>query len=243
MSRRTPYLLQWAYGAVSIFFHLFYRKQPGLVVLTAFHGDGYRGNTRVLFESLLEHPTLKAVWLSRSPALVKRLSERFGKAVVCRTHSLAGLKMIARADVILLTHGTSDYPFIFLPRRALDHPDLPRPAHQARGVSSSGIRKPPRDSFIGLSFATVLNPSTYSCPALRLYRSFLPAGLILNPLNWPKPDSPAYDQLLGVGAAAITRSPADQRYSNPQGHSVRTNVPKARPHTMVSLSLIRTLMP
>jgi len=196
VSRRTPYLLQWAYGAVSIFFHLFYRKQPGLVVLTAFHGDGYRGNTRVLFESLLEHPTLKAVWLSRSPALVKRLSERFGKAVVCRTHSLAGLKMIARADVILLTHGTSDYPFIFLPRRAL----IIQTYHGLPTKRGEYLR-PASETPPGFLHRAILR---YRFKPIDVFLSSSPAvselftrRFNLEPTQLAETGFPAYDQLLG----------------------------------------------
>ncbi len=116
---KTAYPVQWAAGIFSWLYQLASLKDPETVALTSFHGDGYRGNTRILFERLCEHPILKPVWLSRNPQLVQQLKERFGDKRVCLTHSLTGIQTLSRASVIFLTHGTSDYPFMRLPRHAL----------------------------------------------------------------------------------------------------------------------------
>ncbi len=117
-SKKSSFPAQWLFGLISLVSHLFFKHEKGRIVLTSFHGDGYRGNTRVLFEELQNHSSLKPVWLSRNKCLVKKLQQKYGSTAACPAHSLAGLRAIGTADSILLTHGTSDYPFLYLPRRA-----------------------------------------------------------------------------------------------------------------------------
>jgi CDP-glycerol glycerophosphotransferase (TagB/SpsB family) len=101
-----------------VFFKLFIKQSPNLVILTSFHGDGYRGNTKVIFEALQNHPLFEAVWLSRDMGLVRELQSRFGKEKACLMHSLTGINQLGKARFILMTHGTSDYAFMKLPGRA-----------------------------------------------------------------------------------------------------------------------------
>jgi len=115
----TPYPLQWVGGLFSVIAPIFIKKNPNIVVLTSFHGDGYRGNTKILFEELLHHPTLKPVWLTRNKKVFSLISQKFGKENVCYTHSPMGLYRFAQASALLFTHGTSDFPYLRLPRRAL----------------------------------------------------------------------------------------------------------------------------
>jgi CDP-glycerol glycerophosphotransferase (TagB/SpsB family) len=116
---KTSYPVQWLYGIISLFYPLL----PGLnrqkVVLTSFHCDGYRGNTKVLFEKLINHPYLKPVWLSRNHEIVSRINQLYGDERAVLAHSLRGLRELATANFILFTHGTSDFPFLKLPGRAL----------------------------------------------------------------------------------------------------------------------------
>jgi hypothetical protein len=112
------YPRQLLYGWLSLLAPILTRPKPGRVVLSAFHGDGYRGNTAVLFEALLRHETLHPVWLSRNKGLVQALNRRFGPGCAFLTHSLDGLKTLAEAEFILFTHGTSDFPFMRMPARA-----------------------------------------------------------------------------------------------------------------------------
>ena len=116
---KTPYYMQWAAGAASIFYPNFTEKQNNLVVLTAFHGDGYRSNTKYLFEALLKHDDIEAVWATRNKSLVKDLQNKYGNKSAVLTHSLKGLKTISRTSTLIFTHGTSDFPFIRLPKRSL----------------------------------------------------------------------------------------------------------------------------
>lgn len=118
-SRKTAYPIQWAAGLLSCLLTGQIDKDPHRIVLTSFHGDGYRGNTRILFEKLCEHPVLKPVWLSRNPKLVGDLRMRFGDDRAGLMHSLSGIRTLQRAGAVFLTHGTSDYPFLRLPRHAL----------------------------------------------------------------------------------------------------------------------------
>ena len=118
-SPKTAYPIQWAAGLLSCLLSGKSDKDPHRLVLTSFHGDGYRGNTRILFEKLCEHPVLKPVWLSRNPKLVGDLRDRFGDNRAMLMHSLTGIRMLRQAGAVFLTHGTSDYPFLRLPRHAL----------------------------------------------------------------------------------------------------------------------------
>lgn len=117
--RKTPYPVQWAAGFLSAFMPRFCRRDPFRVVLTSFHGDGYRGNTSVLFEKLCNHAVLRPVWLSRNRDLVNELQAKFGEERACLTHSIRGMEMLAGTGAVFMTHGTSDYPFMYLPRHAL----------------------------------------------------------------------------------------------------------------------------
>jgi len=115
---KTAYLTQWFFGILSLFSRFFFKKDRNRVVLTAFHGDGFRGNTKALFLALQTHPTLKPVWLSRNEEVVQDLKHHYGVHAAFLTHSLSGLKLLGEANAIFLTHGTSDYPFMRLPRHA-----------------------------------------------------------------------------------------------------------------------------
>lgn len=115
---KTAYPLQWLFGLISTSMPLFVVKDEKSVALTSFHGDGYRGNTKVLFESLCSHPVLKPVWLSRDPVLISDLKDKFGSGRAALLHSADGLKALGSASALMITHGTSDFPFMRLPRRA-----------------------------------------------------------------------------------------------------------------------------
>lgn len=176
------YPWQWLSGLLSLCLPRLLRSQDNLVVLTAFHGDGYQGNTRELFEALRamngsakddgaahdsealrqvqaaaksgtgtnsnsdtrtgtntnsnsdtrtrtgtntgtgtgtgSQAPLQAIWLSRNPGLVRELQARYGSDSAAIMHSFVGLCALARARIVVFTHGTSDFPFLRLPRRA-----------------------------------------------------------------------------------------------------------------------------
>lgn len=120
--RRTPgnvtYVQQWFFGLVSILAPLFWRKKPGLVVCTSFHGDAFTGNTAVMFAQLQSHPSLNIRWLTRNRRLKVRLEEEFGANKVALIHSWEGVRLLTQAKAVLLTHGTSDYAFMRLPKNA-----------------------------------------------------------------------------------------------------------------------------
>jgi CDP-glycerol glycerophosphotransferase (TagB/SpsB family) len=114
----TPYFIQLLFGFLSFLTPFFVRQERNLVVLTSFHGDGYRGNTAVVYEALHGHAVLNAVWLSRNRTLVNDLKARYGVDSAELTHSFRGLRRLASAGFLMFTHGTSDFPFMFMPRRA-----------------------------------------------------------------------------------------------------------------------------
>jgi len=125
----TPRNPKWTYPKQWIFWPLSWlmakcvAQDPDLVVLTSFHGDGYRGNTRRLFEWLHARKGAgdcsgkRVVWLSRNKRLVAELQSRFGSDCAVYLHSLHGALLLVKSKVALLTHGTSDYPFMYIPAR------------------------------------------------------------------------------------------------------------------------------
>ncbi len=116
---KTSYPVQWLFGLFSLFFPLFSGLNRQKVVLTSFHCDGFRGNTKVLFEKLINHTYFKPVWLSRNRQIVSHINQHYGEERAFMAHSLRGLRELATANFILFTHGTSDFPFLKLPSRAI----------------------------------------------------------------------------------------------------------------------------
>ncbi len=118
LKHNTPLLVQLFWGCVSFFLSFSIKKSKKKVILTSFHGRGYRGNTAVIFEALINNPSLKPVWLTRNSSLYNSLKQRFGSEHVALMHSRRGVTELLSASVVLLTHGTSDYAFLRLPRNA-----------------------------------------------------------------------------------------------------------------------------
>jgi CDP-glycerol glycerophosphotransferase (TagB/SpsB family) len=116
---KTAYPIQWFAGIICWVYQKLTKSDPATIVLTAFHGDGYRGNTRVLFESLCSHSLLKPVWLSRNRNIVEQIRNQYGEERAELTHSWRGIKALSKAGALLFTHGTSDFPFMPLPKTAL----------------------------------------------------------------------------------------------------------------------------
>jgi CDP-glycerol glycerophosphotransferase (TagB/SpsB family) len=94
------------------------RARPGRIVLTSFHGRGYRGNPRVLFERLVELERFDPVWLSTDARIVDRVRRQFGPRRAHLTHSTSGVFALATARAVILSHGITDFPWLRLPRRA-----------------------------------------------------------------------------------------------------------------------------
>lgn len=120
---KWTYPKQWLFWPITWILSKFVAQDPDLVVLTSFHGDGFRGNTRRLIEWLYSEEGAskisgkKVVWLSRNRQLVNELQSVFGHSAAVYTHSLKGALLLVKSKVALLTHGTSDYPFMNLPKR------------------------------------------------------------------------------------------------------------------------------
>lgn len=118
---KWTYPKQWFFWPLTWVLAKFVSQDPNLVVLTSFHGDGFRGNTRRLFEWLHSKEgesklsNKKVVWLTRNKRLLQELKSSFGTDVVANAHSFKGALLLAKSRVALLTHGTSDYPFMRIP--------------------------------------------------------------------------------------------------------------------------------
>lgn len=119
LSTLFKYLYELTGGFLSLILPFFIRKDDRLVIFTSFHGYGYRGNTKRIYEELIRTHSLNGVWLSRDPQLTESLKKRFGNEKAEHMHSIRGLKKLAAASALLFTHGTSDFAFLFMPRRSL----------------------------------------------------------------------------------------------------------------------------
>jgi CDP-glycerol glycerophosphotransferase len=113
-----PWARVLAAGAASLVLPHCTRARAGRIVLTSFHGRGYRGNPRALFERLVGDVRLDPVWLSTEPRIVAQVRDRFGPHRAHLTHSAAGVVALATARAVVLSHGITDLPFLRLPRRA-----------------------------------------------------------------------------------------------------------------------------
>lgn len=73
-------------------------------------GDAFADNTKYLYlHTVANHPEIRAVWLSKNPAVVTQLQNRGYEAY--HAYSLHGLVANLRAGVVLLTQGLRDVNF------------------------------------------------------------------------------------------------------------------------------------
>lgn len=92
---------------------------PKRIVFTSFHGRGYRGNTKVIFEQLIKQNKLQPVWLSTNSKIINHIRRTYGEKHAFKIHSIQGLICLGETAAILFTHGTSDFPFMYLPRSSM----------------------------------------------------------------------------------------------------------------------------
>jgi CDP-glycerol glycerophosphotransferase (TagB/SpsB family) len=89
------------------------RKDPKIWVFGAIRGHKYTDNARYLFEYVNEHMDVKAVWLSRSPEVVKTVRAKGYRAFLFS--DAEGRSYARRAKVAVITHrgtnGNADLPY------------------------------------------------------------------------------------------------------------------------------------
>ncbi len=206
---KTPYPLQWLAGILSCWYTFGSRpsvpKDKSTVALTSFHGDGYRGNTRILFERMCDHPSLKPVWLSRNHKIVQKLKVQFGDERACLTHSLAGIKILNQASAVFLTHGTSDYPFMRLPRHALIIQ-----AYHGLPTKGGEYMRPGNNKRPGFFHRKILEyrfrPITHFLSSSPLVTGLFSTRFNIPPDRFLETGYPAYDALASYGASAHSSS-------------------------------------
>lgn len=82
-------------------------RRPDLWVFGAWHGHRYADNSRYLFEHVDRHaPDIRAVWISREPAIVAKVRRAGGEAHLA--WSPPGLWLCARASLVVLTAALRD---------------------------------------------------------------------------------------------------------------------------------------
>ncbi len=117
--KKTPTPMKLFFGALSLPLPYLLPSKVGSVVITSFHGRGYRGNPRILFEYLVEQGELQPMWLTTEPSIVTAIQNRYGEHRVALAHSCRGIWALARARAIVLSHGITDLPWLHLGRKAL----------------------------------------------------------------------------------------------------------------------------
>jgi CDP-glycerol glycerophosphotransferase len=143
--RKTWYPKQWLYGLLSCIYPIFRRvTAKQVVVFGAFHGDAYRGNTRILFEYFIEKGTHNPIWLSRNPDVVRSIQQLFGVDFAALLHTHKGLQSMRDATLVLYTHGTSDFPFVRIPGQARQfHTYHGLPTKRGEYMKPNGSETPP----------------------------------------------------------------------------------------------------
>jgi len=189
------YPRQWFFGVLSRILPYFVRQESDLIVLTAFHGDGFRGNTRRLFEWYWadradKTSSCRLVWLSRNQHVVESLRLKYGKQAAESLHSVRGAVLLAKSGTVLLTHGTSDFPFMWIPDRTKlvqTYHGLPTKRGEFMrmdGEPSPGLitrtvlnrRFQPIDLFLSSSdFVTQLFSARFNLPVDRFVKTGYPA--------------------------------------------------------------------
>ena len=193
------------------------RVEPRRVVFTSFHGRGYRGNPRVLFERMLEQGGWDPVWLATDPRIVAELRIRFGPACAHLTHSTTGVLALATAAAVVMSHGITDLPWLRLPRRAQRVQSwhglptkrgelMPEPGRRVTAWTRLQIRRRfgPFTAFLSSSpFVTRIYAKRFGLPASTFLELGYPAYDMLMRSPPPRldtrrtwPDAPDHERLL-----------------------------------------------
>jgi len=86
-----------------------------LIVLGAYGGKAFIGNTKYLFKFLNEHSKYKIIWVTKSKYLNDKLNREGYSSLY--TYSLKTIKVLRKAKFIFLTHGFEDVlPIDFSPK-------------------------------------------------------------------------------------------------------------------------------
>ena len=90
------------------------------VVLTSFHGHGWRGSPRAMARRMAAQPdTWDVCWLTTLPELVAPIEAELGAGRVLVQTSPEGRAAMRAADVVVISHGMDDYPLVAIPDSAL----------------------------------------------------------------------------------------------------------------------------
>ncbi len=86
-----------------------------LIVLGAYGGQAFIGNTKYLFKFLNEHTKYKIIWVTKAKYLYDKLNREGYNALY--TYSLKTIRVLRKAKFVFLTHGFEDVlPIDFSPK-------------------------------------------------------------------------------------------------------------------------------
>ena len=88
------------------------------VVLTSFHGHGYRGSPRALFERMARQEGWDPIWLTTSPRVASHVSQHWGEHRVALAGTAGYGRALGEAQAVVVSHGRDDICGLPLPRRA-----------------------------------------------------------------------------------------------------------------------------
>lgn len=82
-----------------------FKRDKNLWIFGCWFGQKYSDNTRLFFEYMnKKHPEVKTVWLSKNPAVLKRLKDAGYEA--CSSNSLKGIRYCLKAGALFSTSGS-----------------------------------------------------------------------------------------------------------------------------------------
>jgi CDP-glycerol glycerophosphotransferase (TagB/SpsB family) len=97
------------YPLILRIFNTIINKNKNIIIFGAEYGQGYSGNSRIMYEWMLENrPDIRPTWITKSEEIYRSLKDE--KPVVL-AHSFTGIITLTRATVVGITHGMSDITY------------------------------------------------------------------------------------------------------------------------------------
>ena len=95
----------------------FIKKDKNIVLFSSSGGRYFTGNAKSLFLYMKENTQLKCIWATSDRNLYLKLKEQYGGGSTGLFHTFDSLKLVLKAKTVVMTHGTSDMPYVYLGKK------------------------------------------------------------------------------------------------------------------------------